>query len=88
MINLSEYQCVETLKEGCSVQYQNKMYRVQNDKGWLFISPTLNGKRTKVDAKRLLMKAGTKADWIFNGWFELYDFSTFKSFAEAEMNWV
>ncbi len=87
MIDTINYQCFENLKKGDSVQYRNKMHRVQEDKGWLFIQVTDNGKRVKKDAKSLLMKAGTKADWIFNGWFEKYDFETYRSFATAEAEW-
>lgn len=79
------YQCIENTKDGDSVQFENKMYRVQNDKGWLFIYATINGKRKKVDLKRILFSAGTIADYVFNGWFEQYDYETYKSFAEAEM---
>lgn len=87
MIDTTNYQCFENLKKGDSVQYHNKMHRVQEDKGWLFIQVTDNGKRVKKDAKSLLMKAGTLADYIFNGWFEKYDFETYQSFATAEMEW-
>jgi hypothetical protein len=62
------------------------MYRVQNDKGWLFIYATINGKRKKIDLRRILFNAGTVADYIFNGWFEQYEYEQFKAFAENEIN--
>lgn len=82
------YQCIENTKEGYSVQYQNKMYRVQDDNGWLLIYPTINGKRKKIAIKRILFEAGTIQDYVFNGWFELYEFETYLLFAKAEMTWL
>ena len=80
------YQCIENLKAGDSVQFQNKSYRVVNDKGWLHIYPTVNGKRVKVDAKKGLFNYGSFQDWLFNGWFEQYEYEQFKTFAEADIN--
>lgn len=32
---------------------------------------------------------GTEADYVFNGWFQLYDnYETYKSFSRAEMAWL
>lgn len=83
------YQCVENLKAGDSVQYENKLHRVQNDKGWLFIQVTENGKRKKIDACRLVFKCGSEADYIFNGWFQIYSsYELYHSFISAELSWV
>ncbi len=84
------YQCIENTREGDSVQFENKMYRVQNDKGWLFIYPTVNGKRIKIGIDRILYNAGIEQDYVFsNGyWFLEYDFNTYQSFAKAELSWV
>ena len=31
---------------------------------------------------------GTKADWVFNGWYKFYEYEEFKTFAAAELAWV
>ena len=80
------YQCIENVKEGDSVQFEGKMYRVQNDKGWLYIYPTVRGKREKVGIERLLFNAGTMGDYVFNGWFQIYkSFEEFKNYMEWEL---
>ncbi len=88
MIDLSNYQCIENTKAGDSVQYNGKMHRVQDDKGWLFIQVTKEGKRIKIGIDRILMNAGTLQDYIFNGWFEKYSIQEYLSFVVAELNWV
>lgn len=82
-------QYAHQIKKGDSVQFENKMYRVQEDKGWLYIYPMVNGKRTKIDIDRLFFKPGTEADWVFNEWWKIYDeYDQFRTFAAAELAWV
>jgi hypothetical protein len=65
------------------------MYRVQEDKGWLFIYPVINGKCTKKDIKKLFFEPGTKADWAINGWWMIYpEYELYRSFVMAEIKWV
>jgi hypothetical protein len=81
-----ELQYIEQVFEGCSLQFGQKAYRVHNDKGWLFIFPTINGKRKKIGIDKLLWwEYGSKADWAINGWYRIYpDYEIFKTFAEYE----
>ena len=89
MVDTTDFQCVENIKEGHSVQFENKMYRVQNDKGWLYIYPNIKGKRKKKDVKSLLFEAGTIADYIFNGWWGIYNsFELYKQYTKTELNWL
>lgn len=85
MLNPQYY---HSLRPGDSVQFENKMYRVQVDKGWKYIYPEINGKRTKIDLQQRMFKPGTWADWVLNGWDRHYDWHEYKTYADAEMAWV
>lgn len=79
------------VKKGDAVIYGNKYYRVQDDgKGFLHIIVFENGKRKKVAISSLqFFEPGTMADYVFNGWFELYEsFELFRSYMTAEMGWI
>jgi hypothetical protein len=83
----TEYQYIEQVSEGCSLQYKGKVYRVQNDKGWLFIFVTIDGKRKKIgiDKVQVWFEYGSFPDWVFNEWWRVYpDFETFRTFATSE----
>lgn len=80
-------QYIESYFPGCSVMFGNKCYRVQNDKNWLHIVVVENGKRRKIDLRNFLFDYGTKADYIFNEWYQIYpDYEQFKTFAENEIS--
>lgn len=82
-------QYAHQFKKGDSVQFKNKMYRVQDDKGWLHIYPVVNGKRIKMGIEKLFFEPGTEADWAINGWWQLYpDYKLYQSFVSAEMAWI
>ena len=84
-----EVQYAHQFKKGDSVHFENKMYRVQEDKGWLFIYPVINGKRTKIDIKALFFEPGTEADWAINGWWQIYpQYEMYRDFAMAEIKWI
>lgn len=86
---MPEIQYAHQIKKGDSVQFENKMYRVQEDKGWLFIYPVINGKRKKIDIKSLFFDPGSMADWAINGWWRLYpEYELYRDFAMTEMAWV
>lgn len=77
------------IKKGDSVQFENKMYRVQDDKGWLYIYPVVNGKRKKVDVRTLFFEPGSKADWAINGWWKIYpDYELYRDYANTEIAWL
>lgn len=38
--------------------------------------------------KSVEFEPGSKADYIFNGWFEMYDELTYMQFARAELAWL
>ena len=81
------YQYIGNYKVGDSVQYCGKEYRLQEDKGWLFIYPTIDGKRKKIGLEKLgcWFEYGTEADWVFNEWWKIYpDYEVFKQFANNE----
>ena len=78
-------------KVGDTVTYGSTNYRVQDDgKGFKHIVVQHNGQRKKVGLKQvLLFEPGTLADYIFNGWFEVYsDFETWQQFTAAELIWL
>jgi hypothetical protein len=86
---MNDIQYFVSIKKGDSVQFENKMYRVQDDKGWLHVYPVVNGKRKKVDIKTLFFEPGTEADWAINGWWRLYpEYDLYKSFMSAELSWI
>jgi hypothetical protein len=31
---------------------------------------------------------GSMADYVFNGWFNMYEYQEYQSFAQAELNWI
>lgn len=71
--------------------YGNKAYRVQDDgKGFLHIIVFEESKRKKIAVSSLsFFEPGSMADYVFNGWFELYDtYETFNSFMLAELAWM
>lgn len=78
-------------KKGDTVMYGNKPYRIQDDgKGFLHIIVFEQGKRKKIAVSSLsFFEPGSMADYIFNGWFEMYDsYELYRSFMSAEMQWV
>lgn len=84
-----KYQYFESIQKGSTVTYGNRDYRVQLEKKYLHIIVFENGKRKKVEiTKDMFFEYGSFEDWAINGWWQLYDYPTFKSFAAAEMNWV
>jgi hypothetical protein len=79
------------VEKGFTVTYGKNDYRVQDDgKGYLHIIVFEGGKRKKIGIKSLQQfEPGTEADYVFNGWFEMYeDYELFKSFADAERMWI
>lgn len=54
-------------------------YYIQHAKGQLTVTPLI---------KSFEFKAGTWADYVFNGWFQIYDFDTYKLYAAAELSWL
>jgi hypothetical protein len=85
-----EPQYLHQIKKGVTVKYGNSTYRVQDDgKGFLHIIVSEKGQRKKIGIQKLLFfHPGSLQDYIFNGWFEFYDYDEYKSFAETEMNWI
>lgn len=84
---MTDIQYIENVSEGSSLQYNGKVYRVQNDKGWLFIFATVDGKRKKVDIKKVKVwfDYGSEPDWIFNEWYRIYpEYEIFKQYADNE----
>jgi hypothetical protein len=84
---MTDFKYIEQVFEGCSLQFGQRMYRVHNDKGWLFIFPTVEGKRKKIGIDKLgcWWEYGSPEDWAINGWYNLYpDYQVFKSFADNE----
>lgn len=70
--------------------YGNKPYRVQDDgKGFLHIIVFEQGKRKKIAVSSLpFFEPGSLQDYIFNGWFDLYDsYELYRSFMSAELKW-
>ncbi len=47
-------QDINDFKKGDSVTFKNRVYRIQDDKGWLHIIVTTDGKRKKYDLKLVL----------------------------------
>lgn len=80
------------IKKGTTVTYGKQDYRVQDDgRGYLHIIVFEDGKRKKIGIDKLegnFFEPGTKADWVFNGWWHHYEYDEFKTFAAAEIAWV
>lgn len=86
MIQFTVPQYYSQFKKGDTVTYQNKSYRVQEDRGHKYIIVKTSGGREKINLKRLFpFEPGTLQDYIFNSWFELYDQTTFLQFANCEL---
>ena len=77
------------IKKGDTVTTCFGSYRVQEDRGHLYVVIKRNGERKKVTiTSDMFWEPGTKEDYIFNGWFEFYGEEEFLSFAAAEINWL
>jgi hypothetical protein len=87
---MSQPQYFNQIKKGFTVSYSNSNYRVQDDgKGYLHIIVFENGKRKKIGIDKLsFFYPGTKADWVFNEWWKIYEWEEFESFANAELAWL
>lgn len=82
-----DYQYIEQVKEGCSLHYCGRVYRVQNDKGWMFVFATVEGKRKKIGIEKVQVwfEYGSYQDWVFNNWYQVYsDYEIFKQYADVE----
>ena len=76
-------------KKGDTVTYNKKSYRVQEDRGHKYIIVKTSGEREKINLKRLFpFEPGTLQDYIFNGWFELYDQATYFQFVNCELIFI
>ncbi len=92
-INGFQYHYVINAKKGDTVSYGDGTYRVHDDgKGWLHIIIQKNNVRKKISidkVKEAATEPGSKADYVLNEWWQLYDdYETFASFAAAEINWL
>ena len=90
MIQHPNPQYLESIKKGDTVTYGNKPYRVQDDgHGFLHII-VFEPKRKKVALKdvQIWFEYGSETDWIFNGWYKIYPFETFKAYSEVEKHAV
>lgn len=86
-------QYFEDVKKVVTVSYGKKDYRVQDDgRGFLHIIVFEEGKRKKIGIEKLKQKSfepGSMADYVFNGWFQIYDSEKmFSEFAKAEVSWL
>jgi hypothetical protein len=61
------------------IKQQRGRYYIQHATGQLTVTPSM---------KEVIPFDGSMADYVFNGWFEMYDYDTYKSFAEAEIRWL
>lgn len=85
----NDIQYISNVKKGDSVTFGNGSYRVQDDKGWLHIVVKENGIRRKYGVDDLLPKYGSEADYIFNGWWNVYpDYNVFRGYALSELAWI
>lgn len=88
---MTDVQYFNQIKKGSTVSYGNKDYRVQDDgKGFLHIIVIEEGKRKKISIASMehhFFEPGSKADYIFNGWYKMYTEQEFYSFASAEIAW-
>lgn len=85
ILNFPHPQYFISIEKGDTVQYGIGTFRVQEDKGWLYIYPNINGKRKKIDVRDCLFEFGTYADWIFNGWADHYTWPEYESFTKHEL---
>lgn len=77
------------IKKGDTVTTCYGSYRVQEDRGNLHIVMKVNRQRKKKTiTPDMFWPAGTKEDYIFNGWFQYYTEQEFLSFASTELKWV
>lgn len=61
-------------------KHNNKeRYYIQHAHGQLTVTPLM---------KEVILNDGSIADYIFNGWFQQYEYDEYKSFAEAEKVWI
>lgn len=60
------------------IKQQRGRYYIQTATGQLTVTPLL---------KQVIPIDGSMSDYIFNGWFEKYDYETYRSFITAELKW-
>jgi len=83
-----KYHYLHKPEPGFTVMYGDKAFRIHDDgKGWLHIILQEKGRRKKIGLDRLretTFEYGSEEDWKINGWWQIYDYESFRGFAEAE----
>lgn len=85
-----EAQYFHQIKKGDTVTLWCGSYRVQEDRGNLYVVTKINGQRKKITiTPSLFFEPGSEGDYAINGWWQLYDdYEMFRSFIMAELKWV
>jgi len=84
-----EPQYYHQIKKGSTVTLWNGSYRVQEDRGHLYVVMKVNGQRKKKTiTPELFPEPGSLQDFIFHQWFQDYTEQEFYSFASAELSWL
>lgn len=65
-----------------------KRYPIKKQRGRYYIQYATGQLTVTSLMKEVIPFDGSMADYVFNGWFEMYDYELYKSFAEAEKMWI
>lgn len=61
------------------IKKQRGRYYIQHARGQLTVTSLM---------KRVIPLDGSIADYVFNGWFEIYEYELYLSFISAEISWI
>ena len=72
----------------CMVSKTGKKYPIKQQRGRYYIQHATGQLTVTSLVKSVEFEPGSKADYVFNGWFELYDEPTYMQYARAELAWL
>jgi len=71
------------------VDVHGKKYPIKQQRGRYYIQHATGQLTVTSLVKSSDIQTGTIADYVFNGWFELYDsFQLYKEYVSAELAWL
>jgi len=70
------------------VDVHGKKYPIKQQRGRYYIQHSAGQLTVTAAVKSADFEPGSKADYIFNGWFELYDEQTYQQYVNAELAWL
>ena len=71
-----------------TVDVHGKKYPIKKQRGRYYIQHATGQLTVTSLVKKTNFEPGSIGDYIFNGWFELYDEDTYRQFVNTELAWL